>query len=143
RTDTGIKRATMTSGPAVLAVWIYPRGRRGPRTTDELRAARDRLVTASKARDATFRVTASAATRYDKLPAVELRGTATILDRPRTVRSVHIFAGGREIVLDAYAPARDFRRIDKAVFRPVMRSLKVAPDWRGVRKLDGVASAPR
>jgi len=143
RADTGIKRATMTSGPAVLAVWIYPRGRRGPRTTDELRTARDRLVDAAKARDRTFRVISSATTRYDRLPAVELRGTATILGRPRTVRSVHVYAGGREIVLDAYAPARDFRRIDRAVFRPVMRSLRVAPDWRGVRRIDGIAGAPR
>ncbi|WP_320671630.1 hypothetical protein [Patulibacter defluvii] len=129
-------RASASSGPAVVSVWIYPRGRRGPRTHEQLVAARRRLVAASRTRDPTYRTIASALTRYDRLPAIELRGRESVLGRRRTVRSVHVFVGGREIVVDAYAPADDFRRVDRTVFRPILESLRVAPDWRTVREPD-------
>ncbi|EHN11682.1 hypothetical protein PAI11_14360 [Patulibacter medicamentivorans] len=138
--DTGPFRASASSGPAVLSVWVYPRGRRGPRGHDQLNLARRRLTAASRTRDATFKTVASALTRYDRLPAIELRGTETILGRPRTVRSVHVFVGGREIVIDAYAPAEDFRRVDRTVFRPILESLRVAPDWRTLREQDRAGS---
>jgi hypothetical protein len=128
----------VTSGPGVLSIWIYPRGRRGPRGQAQLEQARDALEAATKGRDPSFRLLNSAITRYDGLPAIQLRGTAKILGRPRTIRSTHLFVGGREIVVDAYAPNSAFRRTDAAVFRPVLRSLRVAPDWRRVRSQDGV-----
>jgi hypothetical protein len=131
----------VTSGPGALSIWIYPRGRRGPRTAGELSRARDALLAATKQRDPSFRRLATAITRYDGLPAIQLRGTARILGRPRTIRSTHVFAGGREIVVDAYAPNSAFRRTDAAVFRPVLRSLRVAPDWRRVRAQDEVPGA--
>jgi hypothetical protein len=139
--DTRPFRASVSSGPAVATIWIYARGRRGPRTTAQLRQARKRLVAAARTRDASFRVLASGVRRYDRLPAIELRGTETILGRPRTVRSVHLFVGGREIVVDAYAPAEDFKAADVAVFRPLLQSLRIAPDWRRLRALDRSAAA--
>jgi hypothetical protein len=131
----------VTSGPAVLSVWIYPRGRPGPRGAAELARARTALLHAARARRGRFRLTKAAITRYDGLPAIQLRGDASILGRPRTIRSTHVFVGSREIVLDAYAPGSSFRRVDQTVFRPVLRSLRVAPDWRRTRAQDAAPPA--
>jgi hypothetical protein len=136
-------RCVVTSGPGVLSIWIYPRQQRGPAGRAALELARRDLIAASRRRDGTFRTIASAVTRYDGLPAIQLRGTATISGRPRTIRSTHIFVGGREIVVDAYATRSSFRRTDAEVFRPVLRSLTVAPDWRRVRAQDGVPGVSR
>jgi hypothetical protein len=56
---------------------------------------------------------------------VQIRARETIAGQPRTVRSTHIYADGAEIVIDAYADADSFRRIDAQVFRPLLRSLQV------------------
>ena len=136
-------RCVVTSGPGVLSIWIYPRGRRGPRTAAALETAKDDLLAASKQRDPSFRSIAAVVTRYDGLPAIQIRGTAKILGRPRTIRSTHVFVGGREIVLDAYATNSSFRRVDETVFRPVLRSLRIAPDWRRVRAQDEVPGVGR
>ena len=139
--DAGRFRASVTSGAAAVSVWIYRRGRRGPRSAPELQAARTRLLRAARTRDATFRAVRTAIRRYDGLPAIEIRGSETILGRPRTVRSVHVYVGGREIVIDAYAPDGDFRAVDRSVFRPILESLRVAPDWRRVRGPDRAKTA--
>lgn len=136
-------RCVVTSGPGVLSIWIYPRGRRGPRTAAELETAKDDLLSASRQREPSFERKAAVVTRYDGLPAIQIRGTARILDRPRTIRSTHIFVGGREIVIDAYATNSSFRRVDETVFRPVLRSLEIAPDWRRVRAQDGAPGIGR
>jgi hypothetical protein len=136
-------RCVVTSGPGVLSIWIYPRGRRGPRTAAELETAKDDLLSASRQREASFRPVNAVVTRYDGLPAIQVRATARILGRPRTIRSTHVFVGGREIVLDAYATRSSFRRVDETVFRPVLRSLEVADDWRRVRAQDEVPGVGR
>ncbi len=41
------------------------------------------------------------------------------------VRSTHVYAEGAEIVVDAFAPEKDFRRVDEQVFRPLLKSLKI------------------
>ncbi len=133
----------VTSGPGVLSVWIYPRGRKGPRGEQALDLARRRLLSAARQRDRSFRRIAAVVTRYDGLPAIQIRGTAKIGDRPRTIRSTHIFVGGREIVVDAYATNSSFRRVDQTVFRPVLRSLRIADDWRVVRAQDEVPGQSR
>jgi hypothetical protein len=56
---------------------------------------------------------------------VQLRGTETVVGRPRTVRSTHVYAQRAEIVVDAFAPDQDFRRVDAQVFRDVLRSLRI------------------
>lgn len=132
-----------TSGPGVISVWIYPRGRKGPRTREELSVAMRDLLSASKQREPTFRKENAVVTTYDRLPAIQIRGTAKILGRPRTIRSTHVFVGGREIVIDTYATNSSFRRVDETVFRPVLRSLKIAPDWRRVRAQDEVPGVGR
>lgn len=136
-------RCVVTSGPGVLSIWIYPRSRRGPRTAAALETAKDDLLAASKDRDPSFRTIAAVVTEYDGLPAIQIRGTAKVLGRPRTIRSTHVFVGGREIVVDAYATNSSFRRVDATVFRPVLRSLRIAGDWRRVRAQDEVPGVGR
>jgi hypothetical protein len=117
--------ATAQTGQATIAVWRYPRSEPLPRSTAHLRAARDALVSAAKARDATFEAIKTAVTRVAGAPAVQVRATETIDGQPRTVRSTHVYKQGAEIVVDAYAPEKHFRRVDAQVFRPLLRSLRI------------------
>jgi nicotinamidase-related amidase len=59
------------------------------------------------------------------LRAVEIVGQATNHGQRRSVRSLHAFGHGSEVVLDAFAPPRDFARVDKQTFAPVARSLRL------------------
>jgi hypothetical protein len=105
---TGHLVATAQAGQATVAVWRYPRG-------EQL----------SK-RDVTFEQIKTAATTIAGEPAVQIRARQHIAGQPRTVRSTHIYANGAEIVVDAYADADSFRKIDADVFRPMLRSLHVS-----------------
>lgn len=127
RTDgQGSLVTTISTGEATIALYRYPRSEALPRTRAELDAALDALVGAAKARDASFTEIKRARLKVDGHPAVQLRGTETVVGRPRTVRSTHVYADGAEIVVDAFAPDRDFRRVDAQVFRGVLRSLQIA-----------------
>jgi hypothetical protein len=117
--------ATVQTGQATVAVWRYKRSAKLPRSTAELKAARDALLTASAKRDDTFEVIKSAPTEIAGKPAVQIRARETIDGRSRTVRSTHIYSHGSEYVIDAYADADGFRRVDAQIFRPLLRSLQV------------------
>jgi hypothetical protein len=117
--------ATVQSGTAMIAVWRYPRTEPLPASREQLTQARDLLLRAAKARDATFKPLRSAITKLGAHPAIQVRGTETISGQPRTVRSTHVYAFGAEVVVDAYAPADVFGRIDRAAFVPLVRSLKL------------------
>jgi hypothetical protein len=41
------------------------------------------------------------------------------------VRSLHAYGHGYEVVLDAFAPPKDFPRVDPQTFGPVARSLRL------------------
>jgi hypothetical protein len=118
--------ATAQTGLATIAVWRYPRTEPLPRTKAQLKAARDSLIAAAKARDATFTPIKAAIIRVAGAPAIQIRATETIAGRARTVRSTHVYKDGAEIVIDAYAPAEDFNRVDSTAFRAVLRTLKVS-----------------
>jgi hypothetical protein len=117
--------ATAQAGQSTVAVWRYPRGQKLPKSKPELKAARDALLTAARRRDATFEEIKTAPTEIAGQPAVQIRAREHIAGQPRTVRSTHIYAHGAEIVIDAYADADSFRQTDAAVFRPLLRSLRV------------------
>jgi hypothetical protein len=117
--------ATVQTGQATVAVWRYPRAEPLPRSKAHLSAARDALVAAAQARDATFKPIKTALTKVNGAPAVQVRATETIDGQPRTVRSTHIYKRGAEVVVDAYAPQKDFVRVDAQVFRPLLRSLRI------------------
>ncbi|CAA9507219.1 MAG: hypothetical protein AVDCRST_MAG30-2272 [uncultured Solirubrobacteraceae bacterium] len=113
------------SGRATVAVWRYPRTEPLPITRAQLTRVRDLLVERVRQRDPTFEPEASRVTRRAGEPAIELLGQQTIEGRRVKVRSAHVFAGGAEIVVDAYAPPADFDRLDPTVFLPALGSLRL------------------
>jgi hypothetical protein len=117
--------ATVQSGPAQIAVWRYPRTEPLPTTKAQLTQARDLLLQAAKARDATFKADRTAITKVGGHPAVQVRGTETVAGQPRSVRSTHVYADGGEVVVDAFAPADVFGQADRDAFRPLVRSLQL------------------
>ncbi|WP_205698056.1 hypothetical protein [Conexibacter sp. SYSU D00693] len=117
--------ATIATGQATIAIWRYPRSEELPNSQAELKAARDALLTAAKRRDDTFREIKSAPAEIAGKPAVQIRARETIQGQPRVVRSTHVYADGAEVVVDAFAGADDFRRVDAEVFRPLLRSLRL------------------
>jgi hypothetical protein len=116
---------TIATGEATIGIFRYPRTETLPRTKAQLDAAATALVAAAKARDPTFTEIKRARLQVDGRPAVQIRGTETIDGQPRTVRTTHIYAFGAELVVDAYAPEKDFRRVDTEVFRPLLAALRI------------------
>ena len=118
--------ATLATGDAQIALWRYPRMEPLPRTRAELETARDELLRAVRSRDARFDVRSTRIVIKPRLRGVEVVGTATNQGSRRGVRSLHAFAHGAEVVLDAFAPVEDFERVDEQTFAPVARSLKLS-----------------
>jgi hypothetical protein len=116
---------TVATGDAQISVWRYPRAEPLPQTRAQLGAARDTLVRAVKARDATFDVASSRIVVKPGLRAVELIGTGTNQGVRRKVRSLHAYGHDAEVVVDAFAPPEDFARVDRETFAPLARSLKL------------------
>jgi hypothetical protein len=123
--------ATIATGEATIGIFRYPRTDTLPKTKAELDAAATALVAAAKARDPTFTEIKRGRLKVDGQPALQIRGTETIAGQPRTVRTTHIYAFGGEIVVDAYAPDDDFRRVDSQAFRPLVASMKIAAPEAG------------
>jgi hypothetical protein len=117
--------ATISTGEAVVSIFRYPRTEPLPSSPAALDAAAANLAAAAHARDATFTELKRGRVRVDGKPGVQLRATETIEGHPRTVRSTHVYAEGAEIVVDAFAPAKDFKRVDAQVFRPLLRTMQI------------------
>src|SRR4051794_18949822 len=111
RTNPGIFR--IASGAADVSGWAYPRSERLPRTRAELAIARDALVAEAKKRNGTFRLASSKITKVHDLPAIELRGTQTILGRSIQTHSIHVYRAPGEYVFEALAPASTFTIADR------------------------------
>jgi hypothetical protein len=117
--------ATVARGNAQIAVWRYPRTEPLPETRDQLEAARVALLAQVRNRDATFRLTSSRLVMKNGLRGVELVASVTNQGLRRRVRSLHAYGKGAEVVVDAFAPPKVFRRVDRQTFGPVTRSLKL------------------
>ncbi|HSD77161.1 MAG TPA: hypothetical protein VLA98_07135 [Solirubrobacteraceae bacterium] len=115
----------LASGRATVTLWRYPRTEPLPRTAAGLRQAQRDLEAAATARTPSFSATARRATRVAGHPAVELRGTATVDGQPRAIRSIHVYALGAELVVDAVAEPAQARRVDREVVAPLVRSLRL------------------
>lgn len=118
--------ATIGSGTAAVAIWRYPRSEALPRGTKALEAARKALVHAARKRDPALRVSSAQVTRVDGRDAIELLVTERIAGHVRRVRSVHVFAAGSEVVIDAYASPPLFDRLDRRAFRPLIASTRIS-----------------
>lgn len=109
---------------ATVAIWRYARTEPLPATRTALKEVRGLLLERVKRRDPTFQLDKSAYPRRDGEPSIELLGSQTIAGLRFRVRSAHVFAFGAEFVIDAFAPPEHFERVDKTVFRPLLKSLR-------------------
>ena len=120
--------ATIAIGTAQISIWRYPRTEPLPQTRAQLNAARDALVAQIESRDPTFKLTSTRLVLKPGIRAVEVVGIGTNLTNrsvQRSMRSLHAYGRGAEVVVDAFAPPKDFARIDEQTFGPVSRSLKL------------------
>jgi hypothetical protein len=124
---TGPLIAAVFSGRATVALWRYPRSEPLPAGAAALRAAQRALLATVRKRDPTFRLAAARTVHVGGAPAVELLGTETINGRRVRVRSTHVYAGGSELVVDAYAPPARFEALDRSVFVPLTKSVRIDP----------------
>ena len=119
--------ATASSGSATVAVWRYPRSEPLPREPGELDTAREALLGAIRTRDPRFAERETRTTKVDGAPAIQVVGDGRVNGRERRLRSTHVYAKEAEYVIDAYAAPRDFALIDRVVFGPLLRSVKIDP----------------
>jgi hypothetical protein len=121
----GTHIATIAIGDAQIAIWRYPRTEPLPETRSQLDAARQALVAQVQRRDATFELTSSRLVIKRGLKAVEIVGQGSNEGERRSVRSLHAYGNGLEVVVDAFAPPNEFARVDEQTFGPVTRSLRM------------------
>jgi hypothetical protein len=121
----GARVATVSAGFGQITVWRYARDEPLPVTRTHLDNARKALIAQVQARDPSFDVGSSRIILRRGLRAVEIVGLGTIQGVRRRARSLHVYGRGAEVVVDAFAPPREFPRVDKQTFRPALRSLKL------------------
>ena len=119
--------ASASSGTATVALWRYERTEPLPRSEEALDAAEEALIDAAEARDPSFALEEAERVEVDGARAIQILGTESVAGSRRRVRSTHVYAKGAEVVLDAYAPAEEFDRVDAAVFGPILESLRIDP----------------
>ncbi|MGI8945589.1 MAG: hypothetical protein ACR2GL_05045 [Thermoleophilaceae bacterium] len=110
---------------AFVSSFAYRRSEQLPESRDELRTARRRLVAAAKERDKTFRLRESRLTKVAGAPAIELLGDQTIFEGRLRLRSLHVYKGNGEYVVELAAPRAAFGKLDRASFPGIRRSLKL------------------
>ena len=124
----GAQVATVAIGDAQVGVWRYERDEPLPETRDQLNAARQALVAQIENRDPTFKLTSTRLVIKPGIKAVEVIGLGTNLTNKtiqRSMRSLHAYGRGLEVVMDAFAPPKEFARVDEQTFGPMTRSLKL------------------
>jgi hypothetical protein len=117
--------ATISSGLATISVWRYPRNESLPTTPEELEVAKDALVAAALAKDPSFKVIKAKGTRAAHHPAVVIIADETVSGQPRRVRSTHIYAASSEVVIDAFAPADQYAKVEDGIIIPLVRTFKI------------------
>lgn len=125
----GTQVATVAAGDAQVAVWRYPRSEPLPETRSQLDAARTALVKQIESRDPTFKLTKTRLIMKKGIRAVEVVGLGTNLTNTsvqRSLRSLHAYGQGAEVVMDAFAPPKVFARVDQQTFGPMARSLRLS-----------------
>jgi hypothetical protein len=122
--------ATVAIGDAQVGLWRYARTEPLPETRAQLAAARQALVAQIERRDPTFKLTSTRLVVKPGFRGVEVIGSGSNLVNgsiQRSMRSLHAYGHGAEVVMDAFAPPRDFARVDEQAFGPMARSLRLTP----------------
>jgi hypothetical protein len=112
-------------GDWFMSAFAYPRSERLPRGRVALAAARRRLIAEVRERDPRWRLVSSRLTRADGAPAVELVGDQTLSRARVRTRSLHVYRGEGEYVLELAAGLSRFPSLDRSTFDPIARSLRV------------------
>jgi hypothetical protein len=110
---------------AFISSFAYRRNEQIPRNEDELQQARRRLVAAAMGRDKTFKLMRSRVTKVGGVGAVELRGDQTIFKGRLRMRSLHLYKGNGEYVVELVAPVAAFARLERSSFPGILKTLKV------------------
>jgi hypothetical protein len=132
RTEPGTSPlvASIVSGTATVALWRYSRTEPLPASAAAFQTAKRALVRAAQKRDRTLKVDQARVIRFHGRPALQIVGVETVGGEQRMVRSTHIFREKSEIVVEALAPPAIFSGLDRTVFGPLLRSLKIQPSKR-------------
>ena len=128
--------ATVAIGDAQVGIWRYERSEPLPETRAQLAAARQALVAQIEARDPTFKLTSTRLVLKPGFRGVEVVGVGTNLANRsvlRSMRSLHAYGHGMEVVMDAFAAPRQFARVDEQTFGPMARSLRLSAPKGGTR----------
>lgn len=123
--DAAPRLFTLRSGEALVVAWAYARSEPLPEPGPAVERARRSLVEEVRRRDPAFELAGSRVLEVADAPAVEVTGSQTISRRELRVRSVHVYRGGFEIVIEALAPEESFERVDRQVLQPLLRSLRI------------------
>ncbi len=115
--------ATVASGGASVTLWGYISAA-GVESVAAARGAQQRLVASLEQRDPNFKLSKANATTIGGSPAVVIEGTTVIAERPVRVRSVHLYRGAAEYVVDAFADPDVFERADREVFAKLVNGLR-------------------
>ena len=131
RRAPGVFKATAAQW--LVSAFAYRRREQLPRDRRELEQARRRLVRETRRRDRRYRLIRSRTTRVAGTRAIELVGDQTLSRARMRFRSLHLFKGRGEYVIELAAPPREARAATRRLFRPVIRSLRVSGKIRGRR----------
>jgi hypothetical protein len=116
--------ATVASGGASITVWAY-RAVSKVGSLQAAAAARARLLASLRRRDPSFTPVRASQYRLLHDPAVEIDGMTEIGGRKLGVRSVHIYRGGAEYVVDMLADPAVFSAANSEVMQPLLVSLRI------------------
>ena len=115
----------LVSGEAIIAGWAYPREEPLPETDADFEAAKDRLVGAIKERDPDYGIRSAVVSEVAGAPAIDIRGEQVLSRRDLRTRSVHVFLGDVEYVIEAISPPADYDLVERRVMAPLLDSLEL------------------
>jgi hypothetical protein len=115
----------LVSGEAIVSGWAYPREEPLPETEAQLEGAKDRLREAIEERDPDYRFRRVLIDEVAGAPAILVSGEQVVSKRELRTRSVHIFEGEVEYVLESIAPSPDHAVVERLVLEPLLRSLEL------------------
>jgi hypothetical protein len=114
-----------TFGTAVVSAFAYRRREELPGSQKALEKALERLEEATKERASSFELRGSRTLEAGGARAIELLGRQTISQSPLRTRSLHIFKGEAEYVIELLAPPREFDALDKRVSELIRNSVEI------------------
>jgi hypothetical protein len=118
------KVAQISSGTAVATVFAYPRTDL-PQDRIGAESSRRRLIASLRRRDPSFKIERSRVREVDGGIAVEIDGTGRIAGQRVRTKSVHVYKGVAEYVIDAYAKPKTFPAAETEAFDPMLATIRL------------------